>query len=137
MRPTICSLFEPHHKQNLYTNPKRTAKSLSPHSLIDTTEGRVVQKIFRLSKKISSPPNEVSRARFYTIHQIHNESSGNLFFLKKIYRRISEKILVRGRKAKTSPRGVVALTLNDWRSACSLPAPDAKTHTSRATASAG
>src|SRR3954451_5481464 len=28
MRPTICSLFEPHHKQNLYTNPKRTAKSL-------------------------------------------------------------------------------------------------------------
>jgi hypothetical protein len=26
MRPTICSLFEPHHKQNLYTNPKRTAK---------------------------------------------------------------------------------------------------------------
>jgi hypothetical protein len=27
MRPTICSLFEPHYKQNLYTNPKRTAKS--------------------------------------------------------------------------------------------------------------
>jgi len=26
MRPTICSLFEPHYKQNLYTNPKRTAK---------------------------------------------------------------------------------------------------------------
>jgi hypothetical protein len=22
-----CSLFEPHYKQNLYTNPKRTAKS--------------------------------------------------------------------------------------------------------------
>src|SRR4029077_4435318 len=26
MRPTICSLFEPHYKQNLYANPKRTAK---------------------------------------------------------------------------------------------------------------
>src|SRR5260370_36333729 len=29
MRPTICSLFEPHHKQTLYANPKRTAKSFS------------------------------------------------------------------------------------------------------------
>ena len=28
MRPTIRSLFEPHYKQNLYANPKRTAKSL-------------------------------------------------------------------------------------------------------------
>ena len=27
MRPTIRSLFEPHYKQNLYANPKRTAKS--------------------------------------------------------------------------------------------------------------
>ena len=26
MRPTIRSLFEPHYKQNLYANPKRTAK---------------------------------------------------------------------------------------------------------------
>jgi hypothetical protein len=30
MRPTIWSLLEPHYKQNLYANPKRTAKSQSP-----------------------------------------------------------------------------------------------------------
>jgi len=35
MRPTIYSLFEPHYKQNLYTNPKRTAKSSSLVTALD------------------------------------------------------------------------------------------------------
>jgi hypothetical protein len=49
VRPTICSLFEPHHKQNLYTNPKRTAKSQTfiRTYILDTTATRVVQKIFK------------------------------------------------------------------------------------------
>jgi hypothetical protein len=51
MRPTICSLFEPHHKQNLYTNPKRTAKSVSPDTFIDAPLRRFVQKTFAFSKK--------------------------------------------------------------------------------------
>jgi hypothetical protein len=44
MRPTICSLFEPHDKQNLYTNPKRTAKSSIAFYLIDTSDQVSVQK---------------------------------------------------------------------------------------------
>jgi hypothetical protein len=44
-----CSLFEPHHKQNLYTNPKRTAKS-SSFLKIDTTARLLVQKIFAFTK---------------------------------------------------------------------------------------
>ena len=50
MRPTICSLFEPHYKQNLYTNPKRTAKSSSPFTIIDSIEGLIVQIISTVSK---------------------------------------------------------------------------------------
>ena len=45
MRPTIWSLFEPHYKQNLYANPKRTAKSSSRY-LYDTPELLLVQIIF-------------------------------------------------------------------------------------------
>jgi len=45
VQPTICSLFEPHHKQNLYTNPKRTAKSLFA-SIIDTPTPPLVQNVF-------------------------------------------------------------------------------------------
>src|SRR5262249_40573178 len=50
MRPTICSLFEPHYKQNLYTNPKRTAKSSSPMCIIRCFSRRSVQKLFGFSK---------------------------------------------------------------------------------------
>jgi hypothetical protein len=53
MRPTICSLFEPHHKQNLYTNPKRTAKSLI-YYLIDSSTRSLVQKTFFNFQRIFS-----------------------------------------------------------------------------------
>ena len=43
MRPTIWSLFEPHYKQNLYANPKRTAKSFRLQ-LIDTTHLRLFKR---------------------------------------------------------------------------------------------
>ena len=49
MRPTTWSLFEPHYKQNLYTNPKRTAKSSLPNpfpTVIDSMRFPVVQKVF-------------------------------------------------------------------------------------------
>ena len=51
MRPTICSLFEPHHKQNLYTNPKRTAKSVSPNHRLRCVTRAICSKDFRFSKK--------------------------------------------------------------------------------------
>ena len=48
MRPTICSLFEPHYKQNLYTNPKRTAKSfVRLNILIDAPANPFVQIFFK------------------------------------------------------------------------------------------
>ena len=54
MRPTICSLFEPHYKQNLYTNPKRTAKSSSAQRLIDTPTKVPVQKPVSFQRNASS-----------------------------------------------------------------------------------
>jgi hypothetical protein len=44
------SLFEPHYKQNLSANPKRTAKSSLPIS--DASHLMFVQIIFPLCKKI-------------------------------------------------------------------------------------
>jgi hypothetical protein len=40
-----CSLFEPHYKQNLYTNPKRTAKSPINNTLLDSLERRLFKKV--------------------------------------------------------------------------------------------
>jgi hypothetical protein len=45
MRPTICSLFEPHYEQNLYANPKRTAKS--SFYLFDSETPLFVQSFFK------------------------------------------------------------------------------------------
>jgi hypothetical protein len=45
MRPTICSLFEPHYKQNLYTNPKRTAKSQINNTLFDNLQRLLFKKV--------------------------------------------------------------------------------------------
>jgi hypothetical protein len=59
MRPTICSLFEPHYKQNLYTNPKRTAKSFFAPLLIDTPPAADVQNKFCLSKNIFCTGSEL------------------------------------------------------------------------------
>jgi hypothetical protein len=36
MRPTIGSLLEPHYKQNLYANPKRTAKFVTPRPFLES-----------------------------------------------------------------------------------------------------
>jgi hypothetical protein len=60
MRPTICSLFEPHYKQNLYTNPKRTAKPFfhSPFTLLETRRG----ELFNLNP-ISKSLSFASRSR--------------------------------------------------------------------------
>jgi hypothetical protein len=52
MRPTIRSLFEPHYKQSLYANPKRTAKFLLAPYLYDTTEALLVQIIFVREQQI-------------------------------------------------------------------------------------
>lgn len=54
MRPTICSLFEPHYKQNLYTNPKRTAKSYALRTLIDKQQ-RYLFKELVLFKDAGEP----------------------------------------------------------------------------------
>ena len=45
-RPTWGSLFEPRHKQNLYANPKRTAKSFNRNIDIDLAFAQVVQNKF-------------------------------------------------------------------------------------------
>jgi hypothetical protein len=46
-RPTWGSLFEPRHKQNLYANPKRTAKSFTHYTDIDGAGMQMVQKKFQ------------------------------------------------------------------------------------------
>jgi|GEM_PF-981786 len=43
-RPTWGSLFEPRREQNLYANPKRTAKSFTHYIDIDASEMQMVQK---------------------------------------------------------------------------------------------
>jgi hypothetical protein len=40
----LGSLFEPRREQNLYANPKRTAKSFNRHTDIDAPEIQMVQK---------------------------------------------------------------------------------------------
>jgi hypothetical protein len=40
----LGSLFEPRREQNLYANPKRTAKSFAPYTDIDAPEMQMVQK---------------------------------------------------------------------------------------------
>ena len=40
-----CSLFEPHYKQNLYTNPKRTAKSQINNTLFDNLQRLLFKKV--------------------------------------------------------------------------------------------
>jgi hypothetical protein len=40
----LGSLFEPRREQNLYANPKRTAKSFTRHTDIDAPEIQMVQK---------------------------------------------------------------------------------------------
>jgi hypothetical protein len=40
----LGSLFEPRREQNLYANPKRTAKSFAHHTDIDAPEMQMVQK---------------------------------------------------------------------------------------------
>jgi ferredoxin-like protein FixX len=40
----LGSLFEPRREQNLYANPKRTAKSFAHHIDIDAPEMQMVQK---------------------------------------------------------------------------------------------
>jgi hypothetical protein len=42
VRPTLWSLFEPHHEQNLYANPKRTAKP-NPFTISDVATWCLVQ----------------------------------------------------------------------------------------------
>jgi len=53
-----CSLFEPHYKQNLYTNPKRTAKSDSLSYDLGYTKSSACSKNFRLSKNFFLRPFE-------------------------------------------------------------------------------
>jgi hypothetical protein len=59
MRPTICSLLEPHYKQNPYANPKRTAKSSKSPALhpllLDDWLKRFVQNTFDFQRFFSSP----------------------------------------------------------------------------------
>ena len=43
-QPTWGSLFEPRREQNLYANPKRTAKSFAHYTDIDAPEMQMVQK---------------------------------------------------------------------------------------------
>jgi hypothetical protein len=40
----LGSLFEPRHEQNLYANPKRTAKSFIRYICIDAVRMQMVQK---------------------------------------------------------------------------------------------
>jgi hypothetical protein len=83
MRPTICSLFEPHHKQNPYTNPKRTAKFASPNIILDALSRRFVQIDFRFSKKFFAAAEEPDLAKA-TFHRLRIASSaGPDFFLHR------------------------------------------------------
>ena len=76
MRPTICSLSEPHYKQNLYTNPKRTAKSSSLTKL-DTTGRLLVQKIFSFQRifRLESNSGQHRLPTKYDFHQTMLASS--------------------------------------------------------------
>src|SRR5258708_15997557 len=94
MRPTICSLFEPHHKQNLYTNPKRTAKShlLRPkHNRYHRSAS--CSKKFCFSKNLSSfmPTTKMPHthqpdfAPYHTISaRFSPRQEGGRFFPKKL-----------------------------------------------------
>jgi hypothetical protein len=77
MRPTICSLFEPHYKQNPYANPKRTAKILFvlfaravTLRLYRYTENALRSKSFLILKSIFpsyiSPKGTTQKARHYS-----------------------------------------------------------------------
>src|SRR6266446_4617226 len=82
MRPTICSLLEPHHKQNPYTNPKRTAKCSPIFTRpihIDSTRGLLVQNLFSKnfpSPREGEPPLKESSASSNS-HQASTLSSGD------------------------------------------------------------
>ena len=178
MRPTICSLPEPHYKQNLYTNPKRTAKSsklFSPAIMIDSTRTCFVQKIFNFKETLSSPGEEKAARTLTALHKQRSTGLGprqagaKLFFadcsrragarvrshvrrrrrgapgqnLAELGRRpgwnqpaISVKIRVPCRSFNTRASGVFPDGASESRKACSLPAPDASTQTSRAAAMA-
>src|SRR5260370_11328765 len=64
MRPTICSLFARHHKQNLYTNPKRTAKSSTRYTYIDVSSAASVQNTFLFQKTFSTCPRNFPPGKF-------------------------------------------------------------------------
>jgi len=175
MRPTICSLPEPHYKQNLYTNPKRTAKSsklFSPATMIDSTRTCFVQKIFNFKETLSSPGEEKAARTLTALHKQRSTGLGprqagaKLFFRRLLpegwsvcpiarspptSRRagaelgtrpgwnqpaISVKIRVACRSFITRASGVFPDGASESRKACSLPAPDASTQTSRAAAMA-
>ena len=147
MRPTICSLFEPHYKQNLYTNPKRTAKFAWHSTYLDSKAVLLVQNKFSSIPSALNSKNghaeTLSRGLLlYFFHGLNPPSSQTrIFFSRRLpgryERRISVKILVLIRCAMTRPSGVRPSGASDSRRASSLPAPDASTQTWRAAFIAG
>jgi hypothetical protein len=64
VRPTFPPLFEPHCEQNLYANPKRTAKSIRNY-LIDSPHDGFVQIIFFTGPGFISDPRENLKIVWY------------------------------------------------------------------------
>jgi hypothetical protein len=53
----LGSLSEPRHEQNLYANPKRTAKSFIRYNCIDAVSMQMVQKFVKLFCAFKSVKN--------------------------------------------------------------------------------
>ena len=124
-----CSLFEPHYKQNLYTNPKRTAKSALLNvywrCLSDGLFKKVslFQRAFSFSKKqprLLSHPLNKNRSPFELC-----QVEGKLCFC----RGMSVKIVVLGLNFRTRAKGVSPSGTSESSRARSFPAPDARTQT--------
>ncbi len=109
MRPTICSLFEPHHKHFKET-------------------------FFVHAQSEDAPTPQLEFAPYSKCRLDFRHVKGKEDFFQTIYTSISVYILVDFRRLNTSASGVAPATAKDSRKASCLPGPEASTQTSSAAA---